>query len=230
MQIAYNARLNSGCISRQVGAVVANEDYSIKSVGWNNTPQGQVPCILRSATNLLRHEDKSAYSDYENNDVDFRSVLEKTIGTNRFLRNQDVLQGRNISFCFKTVQNTKEDEKNQVYTRALHAEENAMLQISKYGGQGLRNGILFTTACPCELCAKKAYQLGIKKIFYIEPYPGIAAEHILGVGKNGPQLELFSGAIGRAYNQLFHPILPYKDELEMLMGIMWPSKKKNYAS
>ena len=32
MQIAYNAKLNSGCLSRQVGAVVTGDDYSIKSV------------------------------------------------------------------------------------------------------------------------------------------------------------------------------------------------------
>lgn len=36
MQIAYTAKVNSGCISRQVGAVVTDEHYSIKSVGWND--------------------------------------------------------------------------------------------------------------------------------------------------------------------------------------------------
>ena len=33
MQIAYTAKLNSGCLSRQVGAVVTNTDFSIKSIG-----------------------------------------------------------------------------------------------------------------------------------------------------------------------------------------------------
>jgi hypothetical protein len=75
------------------------------------------------------------------------------------------------------------------------------------------------------LCAKKAYQLGIKEIFYIEPYPGIANEHILMGGNNGPTLTLFHGAIGRAYHQLFQPILPYKDELGMLLGLKWPNRK-----
>ena len=35
MQIAYNAKYNSGCISRQVGAAITDEFYSVKSVGWN---------------------------------------------------------------------------------------------------------------------------------------------------------------------------------------------------
>lgn len=84
-----------------------------------------------------------------------------------------------MPYCFKTAYNAFSGEKNQVHTRSLHAEENAMMQISKSGGQGLRDGFLFTTASPCELCAKKAYQLGVRTIYYIDPYPGISRNHIL---------------------------------------------------
>lgn len=219
MQIAYSARLSSGCISRQIGAVVTDQYFSIKSVGWNNPPQGQVPCILRSLASLLKHDDKLAYSFYEANDITVRDLLER-VPLNKDI--SETLEGRNLSFCFKDLQNSLRGENNQVHTRSLHAEENAFLQISKSGGQGLRNGILFTTASPCELCSKKAYQLGISKIYYIDPYPGIANDHILRGGSKNPELVLFSGAIGRAYHQLFQPILPYKDELEMLLGFKWP--------
>jgi dCMP deaminase len=225
MQIAYNARLNSGCISRQVGAVVTDEYFSIKSVGWNNTPQGQVPCILRNAKSLIEHDDKSAYSDYENNNNKFRQIIENNFGHKKVADKETILQGRHLSFCFKDIENCLRDDKNQVHTRSLHAEENAFLQISKYGGQGLNGGFLFTTASPCELCAKKAYQLGIKEILYIDPYPGIAKEHILTGGNKRPTLTLFHGAIGRAYHQLFQPILPYKDELEMFLGLKWHNRK-----
>src|SRR5690606_21583624 len=50
MQIAFTARANSGCISRQVGAAITDENDSIKAVGWNDVPAGQIPCILRRAT------------------------------------------------------------------------------------------------------------------------------------------------------------------------------------
>lgn len=93
------------------------------------------------------------------------------------------------------------------------------MQISKHGGQKLLGGVLFTTASPCELCAKKAYQLGLKKIVYIDPYPGIATQHILSSGKNKPELELFRGAVGRAFYQLYQPLMPYKDEMEMIFEI-----------
>src|SRR5690606_38647805 len=112
--------------------------------------------------------------------------------------------------------NSYTGHKNQVHTRALHAEENAFLQITKGGGTAIKGGKLFTTASPCELCSKKAYQLGIKEIYFIDPYPGIATRHTLMGGSRNPNLILFTGAIGRAFHNLYTPKLPYKDELSTL--------------
>lgn len=218
MQLAYTAKLNSGCISRQVGAVVTNDQFAIKAVGWNSVPQGQVPCILRNINDLKNHHDKPAFSHYELNDKKFREFVFDTVNANK-VAEKDFLKGRNFSYCFKDFHNHVKCEKNQVHTRSLHAEENAFLQITKDGGQSLQNGFLFTTASPCELCSKKAYQIGIKKIFYIDPYPGISQSHILNSGTNKPELELFSGAIGKSYYQLYQSVMPYKDEIEMLMYI-----------
>lgn len=214
MQIAYNAKLNSGCLSRQVGAVVTGEDYSIKSVGWNEVAKGQVSCNLRDVRQFCNNKDKESYSYYELTDEKFcESMLEickidyKKLG------------GRLYPYCFKDVYNEIENKDNQVYTRALHAEENAFLQIAKYGGKGVQGGFLFTTASPCELCAKKAYQLGIKKIVYIDPYPGISQSHILKFGSNNnPEMQLFYGAIGNAYISLYTQRISYKDELAMVTG------------
>jgi tRNA(Arg) A34 adenosine deaminase TadA len=105
-----------------------------------------------------------------------------------------------------------------VHTRSLHAEESAFLQITKYGGTGIKGGKLFTTASPCELCSKKAYQLGISIIYYIDPYPGISQEQILNVGDKHPTVRLFNGAIGNAYNWLYEPLMNYKDEQSLIFG------------
>lgn len=223
MQLAYNCKLSSGCISRQVGAVVTDSDFSVKAIGWNDVPRGQVPCVLRNADWLLKEENLAVFSDYEIRDNTFRSEFAKVFAGKGENENLD---GCNLSYCFKDIKNFVEGEKNQVFTRALHAEENAFLQISKYGGVGLKGGYLFTTASPCELCSKKAYQIGIKKIFYIDPYPGIAATHILGAGSFRPELQLFEGAIGRAFHQIFDPIMPYKEVVDLLVNIDLPAKKK----
>jgi deoxycytidylate deaminase len=226
MQIAYSAKLGSGCISRQVGAVVTDKNFSIKAVGWNNTPENQVPCLLRSVEDLIRHNDERGFSDYELNNPEFREKITDIYPQKEREERKKSVDGRNISFCFKDIQNKLDGHKNQVHTRSLHAEENAFLQISKYGGEGVAGGILFTTASPCELCAKKAYQLGIEKIYYIDPYPGIALSHVLGSGNSKPELYLFRGAIGRAYYQLYQPTLPFKDELSMLIKQDEPKKTR----
>lgn len=225
MQIALTAKLNSGCISRQVGAVITDDSFSIKAIGWNNVPSGQIPCLLRNFTDLINRTDEKAYSEYELKDEKYRSEIRPIYNEIREKNKENnLIKGRNFSYCFKDIQNRVELGKNQVYTRSLHAEENAFLQITKYGGQGIKGGKLFSTASPCDLCAKKAYQLGIEEIYYIDPYPGIARSNIINSGYRPPKMILFKGAIGRAYFQLYTPILPYKDELAELLEIELPQK------
>lgn len=157
--------------------------------------------------------DQIAYSEFEKSDKDFLQAFKASS-----LKYIPIKQsGRNLSYCFKSEYNKFTGEKNQVHTRSLHAEENAFLQLAKYGGQAISGGVLFTTASPCELCSKKAYQLGLSKIYYVDPYPGIAVRQVLMIGNNAPKLLLFYGAIGRAFHRLYSPILAYKDELSTLV-------------
>lgn len=227
MQMAYNAKVNSGCISRQVGAVVTDEKFAIKSIGWNEVPEGQVPCNLRNIESFINRKDEGSFSKHELYDEEFKNSI--NYYNECIKKNKDektVIDGRLIPYCFKDIHNAIENKYNQVHTRSLHGEENAFLQISKYGGMGVENGNLFTTASPCELCAKKSYQIGIKNIYYIDLYPGISEEHILENGKNRPNLILFQGAIGRAYTQMYTPIIPLKDEVCILLDIDFKEKIK----
>lgn len=216
MQIAYNAKLNSGCLSRQVGAVITDSHYSVKAVGWNSVAEGQVPCNLRNAENYLINKDKSSFSTYELESQEFIDHMHKEYKRKIGLSS---LKGRLCSYCFKDEYEQITLQKNQVHTRSLHAEENAFLQIVKYGGEGIQGGKLFTSASSCVLCSKKAFQLGIKDIFYIDPYPDIATSHILSFGKDKtkcPKCHLFYGAIGRAYTCLYTQRIAIKDELSCL--------------
>lgn len=238
MQVAYNAKFNSGCISRQVGAVITDENFVVKSIGWNDVAQHQIPCNLRSVTDLISNDPSELFSDYEKSDEKElelnKNIFESFKGQmtkdySELKEKDDQLEGRNCSFCFKTSINAYEGEKNQVHTRSLHAEENAMMQLVKYGSEGVKGGNLFTTASPCELCSKKAFQLGIKNIYYIDPYPGIAGKHILKSGidpKNNPKVLMFQGAVGRAFHKLYEPFIAYKDELKILTGISPTQKQK----
>ncbi|WP_254459402.1 hypothetical protein [Xanthomonas sacchari] len=211
MQLAFVAKLNSGCISRQVGAAVSDASSSIKAVGWNDVPKGQVPCLLRDVGVLLNGHDELAFSDYEMSNAEFRTSISKNSANVHAMK---VAKGLPCPFCFKDAYNALTGEKNQVHTRSLHAEENAFLQLAKHGNSGIAGGTLYTTASPCELCSKKAFQLGMKEIVYVDPYPGISSSHVLRSGGKDvrPSLRLFNGAIGNAYHRLYEPLLPIKDE------------------
>ncbi|MFQ1692436.1 anti-phage dCTP deaminase [Aeromonas veronii] len=220
MQVAYTMKMNSGCISRQVGAVVTDSHNSIKSVGWNDVAKGQVPCSMRSLNGLIEEFNPVSYSNYERNNQAFRiKANEKLIKIKEVNLKSQIFEGHNLSYCFKDIHNSLDDKGNQVHTRALHAEENAFLQLTKYGSSGIEGGKLYTTASPCELCAKKAYQLSIAEIIFIDPYPGIAQEHIINIGNNAPKLIQFRGAIGKAYHRLYEQIIPIKDELEHMIDL-----------
>lgn len=218
MQIAYTAKLNSGCISRQVGAVVTDKNYSVKAIGWNTVAKGQTPCSLRSLEDIYKQNDLSAFSEFEKNDEDFRTKV-KMYYEQYHPKDNPPLQGIPLAFCFKDYYTSIVGEKNQVHTRSLHAEENAFLQLAKYGFVGIDEGFLFTTASPCELCAKKAYQLGITKVFYIDIYPGISEAQIFQAGDREVEMIQFKGAIGRAYEALYTPFFPLKDEIEYLSEV-----------
>lgn len=220
MQLAYNAKFNSGCLSRKVGSVITGDDFSIRAIGWNDVPQDQVPCNLRNIYDYTNNRDTETFSKYELEDKEFSKKIENM---NKHFCDY-ISTGIPCSYCFKDVHNNITGKSNQVHTRSLHAEENAFLQLAKYGGTGIRGGKLFVTASPCELCSKKSYQLGIKEIYYIDPYPGISRDHILNFGKNSnPRLILFAGVIGNAYISLYAPKLALKDELALLI------KKSNFV-
>ena len=210
MQIAMTAKLNSGCLSRQVGAVVTDGEYNILSLGWNDAPCGVESCIRRNFFDLLRKHDPEAYSSYELDAPEFRNYLEKI--NLEMVKSKSDLNGLPMAFCFKDIYQDIIKQRDQIYTRALHGEERA---LSMCGNERAKGGYLFTTSSPCELCAKKAKEANISKIYYIEQYPGISHTHVIDVGDQSmrARYEFFVGAVGGAYVKLYTPIIPYKDEL-----------------
>lgn len=216
MQVAVTAKLNSGCLSRQVGATVTNDKFSVMSIGWNEVPEKQVPCSLRYLDDLTTDNDPKSFSTFEHSPK-FKTLIKPV--HDAFKKSlTETNNGIHLTYCFKDIftTGTERQKFNQVHTRSLHAEENAFLQLSKYGsGKSVIGGKLFTTASCCVLCAKKAYQLGISEIFFIDAYPDISQSHILESGDHDIKMILFQGAIGRAYMKLYDQFLPIKDELEL---------------
>ena len=63
-------------------------------------------------------------------------------------------------------------------SRAVHAEQNAIIQAAKLG-ISIQGGEMYITTHPCFICAKMIINAGIKRIVYKEGYPDKFAREIL---------------------------------------------------
>ena len=63
--------------------------------------------------------------------------------------------------------------------RALHAEQNAIIQAAFFG-HSVEGATIYITHSPCVICSKMIINVGIKKIFVGENYPDDFATEILG--------------------------------------------------
>lgn len=85
--------------------------------------------------------------------------------------------------------------------RALHAEEVAILNLIQ-NGVASNDLVLYTTTQPCNLCANKIVNSGIKKVIYAEPYTMKEAHDIL---KERVDVVRFQGIKSNAFFKLFKP-------------------------
>lgn len=176
MTMAYSNSLRSSCLKRKVGAVIVDEKGNVFSSGYNEVPFLEKPCL-------------SAFGGC------YRSVRQGEI--ERFFNEDQIDLKKAVMGKVKLLEKC----------RALHAEENAILNVARFGSAtALKNATLFTTTYPCNLCANKIAQVGIKKVVYYEPYPVEEAKVILE--KAGIIQEMFEGITFNAYFRIFNEIIP----------------------
>lgn len=219
MHLAYSMSLMSTCISRKVGAVVVGPSGYIYGAGWNDVSEGQIGCGLRRVKDYKDIEffpdlDSETTKRFENllmkngkylcykdafSKVDFEKELEC------IQANPDISEA-----VFKRV-NNEVNIKRLEYCRALHAEENAILQTAKVGGMPIVGGSIYTTTFPCELCAKKIYQTGIRTIYFTEPYPKSTSKVLLRDGNRVIEIRPFEGVKSNSFYKLFKPVFDKKD-------------------
>ncbi|PPS31311.1 hypothetical protein BVY11_03970 [Pseudomonas amygdali pv. morsprunorum] len=56
------------------------------------------------------------------------------------------------------------------FSRAIHAEMEAILGLARSHGNSTDSCVLYTTTFPCHNCARHIIAAGIKRVVYIEPY------------------------------------------------------------
>lgn len=95
-----------------------------------------------------------------------------------------------IGGCLREQLNIPSGQRHEL-CRALHAEQNAIIQAASMG-HSIDGGTIYVTHQPCAICAKMIINAGIKRIVIKEGYPDEMATAILeeaglkavNIGKN----------------------------------------------
>lgn len=179
MVLAYAVSMRSSCLKRKVGAVIVDNQGAVFSSGYNEVPLTQPSCL---------YEYGKCYRDQMKND--FREDLQTIL--------KDAEQQESVYERFKEF-------KILDYCRALHAEENAILNVARIGASStLSSSVLYTSTYPCNLCANKIAQVGIQEIVYFEPYPMEEAKKILS--EKGIKQSPFQGITYNGYFRLMEVV------------------------
>jgi deoxycytidylate deaminase len=196
MAIAYSIGRRSKCLKRRVGAIIVDKNYNIVSSGFNGVPNGLDDC------KSLHGE---CYRDKRRKEL--KGSISKQIAQYKVSSEQA------YELADKIVGKTKVLD----LCRALHAEERAIVNlVGRTAGMLVEPNnnekserldkeekyILYATTYPCNLCANKIVQAGIKKVIYYEPYPVQEAKTIFESG--GVRAEPFEGVTFRAFFRAFN--------------------------
>lgn len=93
-------------------------------------------------------------------------------GAPRGLKHCDELGG-----CLRQKLGVPSGQRHEL-CRALHAEQNAIIQAATLG-QSVEDGTIYVTHQPCVICAKMIINAGLKRIVVKEGYPDELATEIL---------------------------------------------------
>jgi deoxycytidylate deaminase/dephospho-CoA kinase len=221
MTLAYVESRRSSCVKRQVGAVIATEEGDVISAGHNDVPEASAPCIedprygwcardclqekiaqklmccpscgrkveikvscQRCAQGVTSFVKRCPQCKAEM-DIDYECPQCKTRVFDEFLPGMaEDKTGKLLDMC-----------------RSLHAEENAILNLSRTGVRLPQKAVLYSTTFPCNLCANKIVAVGIRKVVYAEPYTMKEAELVFE--KKHVALSRFEGVKSNAFFRLY---------------------------
>lgn len=173
MAAAYTSGRRSRCIKRKVGAIIADRYDRIISSGFNGVPYGLKEC-------------KGSLGDC------YRDIKRAEIGK-KICSDLGVVTDSSESIVTKNV-------KLLELCRSLHGEESAILNLVGRSAD-LTDSTIYVTTYPCNLCANKIVQTGIKKVVYFEPYPVEEAKKIFKDA--GIETEPFEGVTFRAFFKFY---------------------------
>lgn len=233
MYAAYAASLKSACLSRQVGAAIANGSGDVISVGWNDVPAGggglysedsknDQRCVVHGkkcynddTKQRLAKDIVSILSEVKSNDnSDKRNELEKEEVTPALIfakvggldeagGNNTLLSSAEAARLARQILEITALGSIIEYSRAIHAEMEAILNIARSGKSSTLGAIMYTTTYPCHNCARHIIASGISRVVYIEPY-----EKSLAMKLHSDAISIDESSTGKVLFENFQGVSP----------------------
>lgn len=165
MFMAYSSSLRSADLSRQIGAVISNNNEII-AMGANDCPKSGGGLYWPIRRDHGKFEDELEGRDYmfeggcDSNKIEQQRII------------NSLLEVFNIKKTEKNIHKVKNAGIGDLteYGRVVHAEMEALLACAR-NNISCRGATLYATTFPCHNCAKHIIAAGIKRVVYIEPYP-----------------------------------------------------------
>ena len=173
MHHANSARLRSACLSRQVGAAIVDDSGNLLAVGTNEVPKAgggvygedfgdpATVSITPPKDSRCAYDQKKCSNTFEQNLI--INDLIRSLDENGFLTDED--RGALANKLRKSPIGALLE-----FSRAVHAEMDALLSVARSGGN-INGARIFVTTFPCHYCARHIVTSGVDEVQYIEPYP-----------------------------------------------------------
>lgn len=166
MHAAHGAQIRSACLSRQVGAALVDRRGNLVSTGTNEVPRAGGGVYGEGFDADDAHDHRCAYKNgYCSSTREQNELIDELV---KLLEDHGV-----VWFAPEPpVDLLKTSRLRQLleFSRAVHAEMDALLRASREGTSTVGTR-MFVTTYPCHYCARHIVAAGVDEVQYIEPYP-----------------------------------------------------------
>ncbi|OJI54331.1 anti-phage dCTP deaminase [Vibrio vulnificus] len=157
---AFSASLASACLSRQVGAAIMDDMGQIIATGCNDVPK-----FKGGLYDSDSKSDKRCFNKNGCQNDKHKLILKKQISS--ILKEEGV---ENPELIADKIFNNSKAKSLIEYSRAIHAEMDAIISLARHSGSSSVGKTLYCTTYPCHNCARHIVAAGIERVVYIEPY------------------------------------------------------------
>ncbi|MBE9486754.1 MAG: hypothetical protein IMY82_06255 [Chloroflexi bacterium] len=184
MFLANTASLRSADLSRQVGAVIVDDDGNLLSMGCNEVPKANGGCPWPEEEDIDFRDFQNGFDPSvkmkERIIAETLEKLKKAGWLNDTYETLDVA-GMVTEAIYLEDAPLKKARISSIleFGRIVHAEMNAITDAAKRG-IATKGMFLYCTTYPCHMCARHIISAGIKNVVFIEPYPKSMAKKLYG--------------------------------------------------